>query len=253
MSDFMIAGIVFACTVAGALLGLWLRGVLPHTHTSSESMDAVKLATGLLATLAALVLGLLVSSSKGSLDAVNRELVQNAARVLQLDQILKAYGPAADDLRQHMLSDYRLTIQLLGEQEPMMVEQAYLQSRLAHMQDYQSEIAQLPAVDDVHRQLRAQAVQLQAEVAGTRWLLVLQRNGSLSMPLLVVLVVWLVVIFTSFGLLSPRNRVVLTAFVLCALSASGAILMILEMDRPLDGLVHVSLTPLQDALQRLTR
>ncbi|WP_232462358.1 bestrophin-like domain [Bordetella genomosp. 9] len=246
-----IALVVFLLVTGSALLGLRLRRLLPPHHVQSESLDAIKLTTGLIATLAALVLGLLVSSSKSAMDAVNAELTRNAARILQLDAVLRDYGPAAAELRRDMLRDYAATVALLSEETPLMVDRATVPWRLHRLQDYQDRMIALPADDDVHRQLRTQAVQLQAQISATRWLLVLQRDGSVSVPLLFVLVVWLMIIFLAFGVLSPRNGAVVVALLLCAVSASGAIFLILEMDRPLDGMIHISTTPLRDALLRL--
>jgi hypothetical protein len=253
LTDLLIAILVFAGVTAAAVIGLRLREVLPEHHLSGISVDAIKLATGLVATLAALVLGLLVSSSKGALDAVNGELTRNAAYMLELDRLLEDYGPAAAGLRADMRRDYAATVNLLSDREPMMVDQAYLQSRMRYLEDYQFRLMQLTADDDLHRQMRARAVLLQGQVTNTRWLLVLQRDGAISMPLVAVLVAWLVVIFATFGLLSPRNGAVVIALLLSALSASGAIFLILEMDRPLDGMVRISVVPLRDALHRLTQ
>ncbi|HEX4069627.1 MAG TPA: hypothetical protein VHX68_00595, partial [Planctomycetaceae bacterium] len=69
MGSIAIGGIVFACTFVGALAGMGLRAVLPEHHVSPESKDVVKLGMGLIATLAALVLGLLIASAKSSFDA----------------------------------------------------------------------------------------------------------------------------------------------------------------------------------------
>ncbi|OUL71014.1 hypothetical protein [Paraburkholderia hospita] len=79
----------------------------------------------------------------------------------------------------------------------------------------------------------------------------LQKEGSVPTPLLAVLVAWLSLIFGTFGLFAPRNKTILVALVMCALSTSGAIDLILEMDRPLDGVVKASLAPLLDASARL--
>jgi hypothetical protein len=253
LSHLSIALFVFVSVTASAFLGLWLRKVLPRHHLLSESVDAIKLATGLIATLAALVLGLLVSSSKNSMDAVNGELIRNAASIMELDRVLQDYGPVAAPLRQEMIRDYAATVALLSDNEPIMVDQAYIQSRMRYLQDYQLRVMALPADDDTHRQLRAAAAQLQGQISATRWLLVLQREGSISIPLLIVLLVWLVVIFVAFGLVSPHNGVVVAGLVLCALSASGAVFLILEMDRPLDGMVRISVRPLRDAVERLTQ
>src|SRR5215471_13607259 len=98
MSSLVIGGIVFACVFAGAVLGLVVRSMLPDHHRSAESKDAIKLVMGLLATMAALVLGLLIGSAKGSYDTQSNEVTQLAANVV-LDRALAHYGPEAKDSR----------------------------------------------------------------------------------------------------------------------------------------------------------
>ena len=92
MSAMAIAWIVFGCVFGAAMLGLFIGGVLPEHHLSQDSKDVVKLGTALIATIAALVLSLLISSAKSSFDKVNDELVQTAAKVVLLDRVLADYG-----------------------------------------------------------------------------------------------------------------------------------------------------------------
>src|SRR5262249_16923750 len=95
----MIGLISAACIFGGALLGMWLHKVLPERHLDDASKDTVKLGAGLLATLAALVLGLLVSSAKSSFDAINTGIAQAGAKVLLADHMLADYGPETKDVR----------------------------------------------------------------------------------------------------------------------------------------------------------
>src|SRR5580765_772977 len=99
MSSFTIGLIVFACVFGAALLAIWLRAALPQHHLSADTKDAVKLAMGLVATMAALVLGLLVASAKGAYDAQKSMVVQMAGKIGFLDRILAHYGPDAEEAR----------------------------------------------------------------------------------------------------------------------------------------------------------
>ena len=99
MSSITISFIVFACVFGGALLGILLRAVLPQNHLSAESKDIVKLGMGLVGTMAALVLGLLVASAKGSYDAQIAELTQGSTNILLLDRLLAQYGPETKEAR----------------------------------------------------------------------------------------------------------------------------------------------------------
>ena len=91
--------IIFACVFGSGLLGFLLGKVLPDRHLTSASLDIVKLATGLTATLAALVLSLLVSSAKGTFDEVANELTGMAGKIVLLDRVLARYGPATAAIR----------------------------------------------------------------------------------------------------------------------------------------------------------
>ena len=102
MSAWTVGLITFVCVCAGAAVGMALQRVLPEHHLREDSKDVVKLVTGLVATLSALVLGLLVASSKSSFDAVNDGFKDGAARVLLLDRVLAQYGPAAKEVREQV-------------------------------------------------------------------------------------------------------------------------------------------------------
>src|SRR5215469_15896952 len=99
MNTTLTALIVFGCLVGAVLLGRGLRRMLPQEHLSSDSRDVIKLAIGLVATMSALILGLLVSSAKGSYDTERSEVIQMAAKVAFLDRVLVVYGPEAAETR----------------------------------------------------------------------------------------------------------------------------------------------------------
>ena len=90
---------MFVCVFGGALLGMFLRSVLLKHHLSDESKDVVRLGMGLVATMAALVLGLLVASAKSSFDAQKSGMDQLSANLILLDSTLARYGPEAQDCR----------------------------------------------------------------------------------------------------------------------------------------------------------
>jgi len=122
----------------------------------------------------------------------------------------------------------------------------------ATSQSIYSQIQQLSPRDDAQRTLQGHALRTAVEVSQTRWLLYEQRAGSaIPMPFLVVVVFWLGIIFASFGLYAPRNTTVVSTLCVCALSLSGAIFLILELDRPFEGLIRISTAPLQSAIAQL--
>src|SRR5271170_3520666 len=107
--------------------------------------------------------------------------------------------------------------------------------------------------DDFQRALYAQTMQIGMELGQKRSLLLEETGGSIPAPFLVVLVFWLALIFASFGLFAPTNSTVVGVLLACALSVSGAILLILELDRPFQGLLQISSAPLTNTLVHLAK
>src|SRR6266550_844043 len=101
MSSALPAIVVFGCLLGAVWLGIALHRILPEHHLTAESQDAVKLAMGLVGTMAArfwVFLGLLVSSAKEAYDTKRTEVIQMAAKIAFLDRVLAAYGPEAAEL-----------------------------------------------------------------------------------------------------------------------------------------------------------
>jgi hypothetical protein len=249
MSSLAISGIVFACVFGGALLGMLLRAALPQHHLSGESKDVVKLGMGLVGTMAALVLGLLVASAKGSFDAQSTELTELAAHVVLLDRLLAHYGsesaPSRDLLRgavAHMLE----TTWSGSFGDP-----GAGGAQLARQEALFDAIQKLSPKDDTQRSIHALALRTVVDMGRTRWLMYEQRTASFSPALLIIVVFWLALILASFGLYAPTNATVVASLAVSALAVSGAVFLILEMYEPYGGLIAVSSAPLRTALAHL--
>jgi hypothetical protein len=249
MSAVTVSLIVFAFVFGGALLGIGLRSALPEQHLSADSRDIVRLGIGMVGTIAALVLGLLVASAKNFYDAESSELTQLSANIGLLDRILAHYGPEAKETRDLLRSEaVRVRDQLWPKDGsgPSGLEPASAGGEL-----FFDKIQQLAPKDDAHRSLQGQALSIATTVGQTRWLMYEQSTSTVPPTLLVVLVLWLMIIFISFGLFSPRNATVLASLFVSAGSVSCAILLILEMYRPFGGLIQVSSGPLRAVLAHL--
>ena len=253
MSEVEIASIVFACVFGSALWGLFLRGALPEHHLSQESKDVVKLGTGLIATMAALVLSLLISSAQSKFDQMDAELVQNAARVVSLDRVLAEYGPETQAVREHLKRAYADRIRLLFPSDGSHDGTLDPPEAVSGTESIRAQLWKLSPASDSQHWLHSQALELASELSSTRWLLLMQKDVTMPTTLLVVLVFWLVIIFATFGLLAPRNGTVIVALFVCALSTAGAILLIQDMNSPFAGLMKLSSAPMLDALANLGR
>jgi hypothetical protein len=252
MSALAVGLIVLACVFAGTVFGMVLGKVLPREHLSEGTKDVIKVSMAMVATLAALVLGLLTASAKSSLDAKENEVRAWAAQVVLLDRTLAEYGPEAQDARDLLKQTLAERIRQLwpGSGQKPSPEQIGVGRGSEAVQH--ALLALVPKTD-AQRWLQSTALQITNTVASTRWLAVQQIASDLRWPFLVVLIFWLAVIFTSFGLFAPRNTIVVAALFVAALSVAGSIFLILEMDQPYSGLITIRSEPLRYAFDQLGR
>ena len=252
MSALIISLIAFACIFGGTLLGMFLRTILPGHHVSDDSKGAVMLGTGMIATMAALVLALLIASAKGNYDTMSSELRQASSRVILLDRVMAHYGPETNEARDLLRRSIASTIKRIWPEDN--IEQAVAESTegRVNIETIQDKLRQLSPRNDAQRWLQSRALEISSEIAEGRWLLIEQLGQrTLPMPFFVLMVFWLTIIFTSFGLFSPRNATVITVLLICALSAAGSLFLIIELDTPYQGLIKVSSAPLRNALAHL--
>jgi len=240
MSSLTTSGIAFACIFGGVILGKLLRAKLFEQHLSAESKDVVKLAMGLIGTMAALVLGLLIASAKSSFDTQRNGLAQMCAQVIYLDRILAHYGPEANEARETLRASVA----------DMLNPTTEIEGQFAGLYE---KIDVLVPKDDAQRRVQQLAMQTVAGTAQTRWLLYAEKGSSIPVPFLVVMVAWLTLILTGFRILAPSNSMVFATLLVCALAVASGIFLILELDRPLDGTIRISSEPVRNALAKLGR
>jgi hypothetical protein len=254
MSPLAISLVAFGCIFGGMMIGMFLRVVLPEHHLSDESKDAVKLGIGMIATLAALVLGLLIASAKGNFDTVKNGLIQTGSKIILLDRIMANYGPETKEARDLLRRKLAAAIDEIWPKGRQQRWDAKALDAREGLEAIQNKLLRLSPKNDEQRWLLSQSLQISGSIAEVRWLLTEQREqSSLPMPFFVMLVFWLVVIFFSFGMVSPPNATVITVLLVCSLSAAGALYMILELDSPYGGLIEISSAPLRNALTYLSQ
>lgn len=253
MSSMSIALIIFACIFGGALCGMVVSMLLPGHHLSKESQDTVKLGAGLVATMAALVLGLLVGSSKSAFDTIDAGITEVGAKTILLDRILAHYGPETMEIRAMVRGNVESALHNLWPEEMSKQAKPDTIEKGIGLETIQRKIRELTPTSDNQRLLQTQALQVSSDLAQLRWMLFEKRQKPLPKTLLVVLGFWLAMLYTSYGLFAPRNGTVITVLFVSALSVSGAIFLILEMSGPLDGMIKVSSAPFHKALNSLGR
>jgi len=254
MSPLAISGIVFACVFGGTLLGMVLRAVLPEQHLSDESKDVVKLGMGLIGTMTALVLGLMIASAKSSFDTQRTGLAQLAGNLIMLDRALAHYGPESKDVRDMLRASAADMLRRTWPEENSGSGPNEAKSGTeGRYEGLYERIQELVPKNDAQRAWQAQALKLGTDTAQLRWSLFAQKGSSIPMPFLIVMVAWLALLFASFSLFAPPNPTVVATLLICALAVSSAIFLILELDRPFAGIIQTSSAPIRSALEQLGR
>lgn len=248
MISLQISLLTFACTFGCTLLGMFVRRFLPEHHLTADSRDVMKLGTGMIATLAALVLGLLISSAKGTFDTLNNAIRQTGSLIVVLDRTMARYGPETKDARDVLHTAVQQTIERVWgvNSKPPELENAAAEQGLEVLY---IKLEDLTPQNDAQRRLLLRAVDIIGQIEEIR-LNSLQRKGESSFPMLLVgvLICWLTIIFFSFGLLSTPNRTTMIVLFICALATTSSLFLLQELDQPFGGMIRVSSAPLQKAL-----
>jgi len=245
VSSTTISLIVFGCVFAGALVGIVLRALLPDRQFSHQTRDVLGLALGLVTTMTALVLGLLISTAKSSYDAKRNELAQVSVDVILLDRSLALYGSETSKARSALrdfVTDLVDQSQSSGEPSAKLVPGSKKEAT-----DFYRMVRRLSPRDDGQKSLKAEALRISFEVGQIRASVLARERSSVPRPFLLILVLWLAVLFAGFGLSAPRILAVVVVLGVCALIVSTAFFLILEMDQP-TGIMKLSLEPLRNAI-----
>ncbi len=249
MHALVLSLIAFVCIFGGAFCGMSLRNYLPEHHLSEESKDIFKLGTGMIATLGALVLGLLIASAKGNFDTVSSGLRDTGSKVIILDRTLAQYGPETAEVRDMLRSAITTAVREYWPEDAKSLAPVKALKSADKMYDLQMRLLGLSPKNEAQQALKSRALQVSGEIDQARWLIT-ELRGMTSLPatFLVIIVCWFTIIFTSFGLFAPRNATVIVVLFVCALSVACSLFLISALDRPYGGLVKVSGAPLHNAL-----
>jgi len=250
METILVSAIVFLVVFSGALAGMKLRDIVPQSQLGPEVKDIIRLVTGLLVTMTALVLGMLVSAANTSYQQRKDQLTEMASDFVGVDRMLGSYGPETQSAREQLHSLAEASLQSIW---PNQESQGPQLNPTDTGQIFYNQLQLLQPKNEAQVAVKAAAISAAIGLRRTYWLMFLGSEGSsLSLPLLVVVVMWLTAIFVSFGLFAPRNNTVFVTLVVCAAAVSGAVFVTMAMYTPFSGVMKISSLPLRDALIRMT-
>jgi hypothetical protein len=241
----------FAVVFGGGMLGLLLGRVLPEKYHTDATQRVVQTATGMVSLLSALVIGLLVATAKNKFDTSNQQVEQFAASLMLLNRELVNYGPEANDTKT-LLRKY--TVAKIAEtwpDGPGPKPESSDPAAWKLLESLQQSLTELAPKTASQRAEAATASETAAALVKTTWLQAAEESEHVQDPFVQVMIVWLFVLFLSFGLFAPRNILVVIALLIGALSIAGAVVLIVDMDSPFEGVIVVSADPMQEAFAKM--
>lgn len=248
MNSFAVSSLVFALMFTGIFSGLALRRSLPQEHFEADAKDAVRVAIGLIVTMTGLVLGMLVSSAKASYDSQKNEVAEMASEIVLLDHLLTIYGPEAKQIRIEARHLFEENVDRIWSNNTL--QESRLKPNAG--EHFYQQLQLLAPKNDTQIAAKAQLMSMALGLSKTHWLMFLvSEQTSMSIPLLMAVTSWLVIIFISFGIFAPPNSSVIVILMVCAAAASGAIFIIMEMYSPFSGTLRISPTAIHDALNQM--
>jgi hypothetical protein len=251
MSSLAIAAVILGGSFGAAVVGMVLHVKLPDRHLDSDSRDVVKLVMGLIATMFALVLSLLIASASSSYDQQSNELKALSANIILLDRTLESYGPGAQGVRDRLRDVVRQTHDRIWSPDgvrPEVLNSA--ETRNAAKANIE-QLHTLSPTTDVERMMQSRAIQQSDGITQARLLMFEQLGSSIPWPFLTVLVFWICMLFLGFGLFSSPNPTITVALLVGAVSVACAIFLILELNDPYRGLMRISDEPLRNAMAQI--
>jgi hypothetical protein len=250
MYSQLIFLVTFLAIAIGGALGMLVRIRLPDAHLIAESKEVVRLGAGLMGTVAALVLGLMIASAKNSYDTQIANVRQLTANLILLDELLEQYGPEARDARVMIRRAAAITVQRVWQESTAADSPATFSPSAAAGQFFLT-VEGLSPKTDVQRSIKPRLLEIGTELARTRLLLFVHFDNPIPPPLLIIVILWLAVIFASFTLFVDANAVVAIASLIYALAVSSALFLIVDMSQPFTGLMKISNEPLKHVLPNL--
>ncbi len=257
MSSFVgpvpIGAIIVAILFGSALVAMAVSRFLPPEHLNSETKSVVSVSAAVVGTMSALVVGLLISSSNASFTSTTQQVTQISADALDLDRLLRRYGPEAQDLRGLLRRYTAARLENLFPKDTNHSPDLEDVTSLAMLEELQDKVLALNPSNPAQRWLQPAAEQLIGKMMTSAWQLGQANLNKTPLPLLVLVMFWFTVIFASFGLFAPRNITAVVMIFFSAAAIGGAIRMTTELQKPFDGVARVSSVPLTQALDIMGR
>ena len=248
MSPLMLSAIIAAVLFGSCILGIFTAPLMPEAHLSVKTLERIKDARALVVGLTGLTLGLLVAGANSSFEEKAKEIKTQAANVILTDRYLRDFGPSADSAREQLRITVQKIISQVNDAEINGSDPKKIFTNI-HTGKIRGAILKLSPQGDGEAWLKSSALSALHEFSASRWRIYQEMNSNIKWPLVYVVVFWLIAIFFSIGVDTPKNVFAASGMFISAVAMAGAIYLMLEMDMPFHGYITLSAAPLESAAQ----
>jgi len=249
MANIQFAGVIFLCVFGGAMCGMFLFcKVIPAHHMEGNTRDLIEHVMGLIGTLSVLVLGLSIATAKEMYDRHDAAIKEVTVKILMLDHLLARYGTDTDDIRRLLYRSIKLRRDIIWSQEKD--EQTFLNQpdvvKLDQLVEHK--LLELAPKSEMQKSAQGRILSLADEVEQIRWMVLGSVSSSVPTAFFVI---WLVCLFTTFGLIVPHNGTMMVKLLCCSMVVASSLFLIAELDDPYRGCIRLNGSAFDFALSQL--
>jgi hypothetical protein len=248
MAAILVSLAVLILSWVSLYAGSWLAKRAPQEHLESQALQSAQFGIGMMTTLAALVIGFMVTSARQTFDRAQEDIVAVSTSIVLLDRALSGYGSDAQPMQQQLRDFLALAtarVSADGEMESIVFRSPRV--NLSFLTRMQQSLLSLKPSNASQQWFQARALAISTQLGQERVLTSEHEQSSVPTTLVVVVIVWIMLIFVGLGAFAMHNRSVMIVLLCCALAFSGSIFLILELETPYTGVVRVSGQPLIQA------
>lgn len=245
LNSAQIAFFILCVVFGSAMLGMVISRRMPAHHLSAEAKATVSVSIAVVGTMTALVIGFLISNANTAFNARNATVSLLSSNISQLDALLRRYGPETESIRENLQHFAAMKFEDLFADDPAGKPKVDNLVTAKVFDKVEDQIVALKPADDRQKWLSGEALRLAAGVRAARSQLVQQNVNSLPLPFVGVVVLWLIVVFGSFGVFAPRNATTVVALFFSVLAVSMALKLVLDLDNPFDRGIRLTPPPIR--------
>ena len=158
--------IVLASLFCSAMFGMRIGRILPEHHLTDQTKGVITVSTGMIGTLTAFFLGLLIAAASSSFSTKNQEVVNIGADVIEMDHLLRRYGPEAQGSRDLLRRYTAMKTQDFFPEGTTKLPNLNNPRTNALLEELQDKLVALDPSNVNQRWLQSQAIQLVTKIGG---------------------------------------------------------------------------------------